>query len=438
MNPFLAYFPEVVASAPGVARRSKNVGNFLFPVRATRASVSVAMKRWLHGLLIVALLTAWIPTGEAATANRATEDFKRDTSVGVRAAESLSQVTGIAISPLLGVGAMGAYKYYRTKPEGRARLRWYAQPWFWSIALTLVGLCLVKDSLGPAVPTSLKKPLDVLELFENKASALIATGAIIPIAMEVFEAANPGPSAQLDLAGTGLAAIGLHTLGDLVLVPIALLIYGVVWLVSHTINVLVLLSPFTTLDTLLKSFRGAILGSVVGTQFLDDRLGAIWALVVVLVSVLLAPWAFRLVVFGTVFAWDLMTFRRLRFQPSPTGTWMFTARKVGNSPHRAFGILRRTASGELEFVWRPWLVLPARTEVLPPGRYVIGKGLIHSEILKVEGDEAPDIFNLPPRCNQHEEALASIYGFPEVRPVGLRAAWAWLKGLVSSQPVVAV
>ncbi|MBN9690027.1 MAG: hypothetical protein J0M24_07285 [Verrucomicrobia bacterium] len=410
--------------------------NFLFPLLPRLGSVAFAMKRWLQGMLVGAMMLSGLLSSESLAASPV-DEFKKDTSVGIRAAESLSQVTGIAISPLLGVGAMGAYKYYRTKPEERAQLRWYAQPWFWSFALTIVGVCMLKDSLGPAIPTSLKKPLDVLELFENKASALIATGAIIPIAADIFEAVKPQLSTQLDLAGMHFAAVGLHSLGDLLMVPLALIVYSVVWLVSHTINVLVLVSPFTTVDTILKSFRTAVLGTVVGTQALDPQLGAAWSLVVVLVSVLLAPWAFRTVVFGTVFAWDLVTFRRMRFTPSAKGNWMFTARKIGAAPHRAFGKLTRQANGELVFTWRPWLVLSARTEVLPPGRYIVGRGLIHSEILRVEGDHAPDIFNLPPRCNQHEDQLAALYQFDEVRPIGLRAAWAWIKGLFSSRPALA-
>ncbi|HAB17936.1 MAG TPA: hypothetical protein PLX89_04495 [Verrucomicrobiota bacterium] len=393
------------------------------------------MKRGFGFLLSLGLaITCWLP---AQGASSVADDFKKDTSVGVRAAESLSEVTGIAISPLLGVGAIGAYKYYRTKPEDRAGLIWYAQPWFWSVALAIVGVCFLKDSLGPAIPTTLKKPLDVLELFENKLSALIATGAIIPIALEVFEAVKPHVSSQLDLAGAHFASAGLNTLGEIVLVPVALLIYGVVWLVSHTINVLVLISPFTSLDTILKSFRTAVLGSVVGAQALGNGIGAAWALIIVLVCLLLAPWAFRTVVFGTVFACDLITFSRKRFTPSTTSNWLFTARRLGEAPHRAYGRLTRTESGELTFTWRPWLILPARTEKLPPGRYILGRGLIYSEILRVEGEHTPDVFNLPPRCCGHEDALAKIYGLQEIRPIGLRAAWAWFKNLFTARPAMA-
>lgn len=382
-------------------------------------------------LLAVLLLAAWPNSARAAAT---ADEFKAQTSVGVKAAASLSEVTGIAISPLLGIGGLGAYKYYRAKPSERASLPWYAQPWFFGAALLVVGICMAKDIAGPVVPTSLKKPLDVLELFENKASALLATGVIVPIALEVFEQVKPHLGGQLDLAGLHFAAVSWAWMGDLIAVPVALITFAVVWLVSHTINVLILISPFTTVDAALKSFRAAILGTVAGAGALDERLGGAWALIVVLVCVLLAPWAFRTVTFGTVFAWDFLSFRRKRFVPSNEGNRVFSARRVGEAPSRSYGTLRRAPAGHLEFSWRPWLVFPARTEPVPPGRYIVGRGLIYSEILRVEGDETSDAFDLPPRCNGHEDSLARAYGLDAVRPIGLRAAWAWLTSLFRSQP----
>jgi hypothetical protein len=51
-------------------------------------------------------------------------------------------------------------------------------------ALALVGACAAKDSLGAVLPPGWKKPLDVLETVENKATGLVAAGAIIPFTMD--------------------------------------------------------------------------------------------------------------------------------------------------------------------------------------------------------------------------------------------------------------
>ena len=106
-------------------------------------------------------------------------------------------------------------------------------------------------------------------------------------------------------------------------------------------------------------------------------------------------------------------------------------------PTRTFGRLLRNEQGELSFRYRPWLVLPERTLVLPAGTYEAGRGLFYSEILRIEGDSARTVFLLPPHYRGHEEAVARIYKLAGTRDVGLRAAWAWFKGLFASQPAPA-
>ena len=70
-----------------------------------------------------------------------------------------------------------------------------------------------------------------------------------------------------------------------------------------------------------------------------------------------------------------------------------------------------------------------RTLILPEGRYAVGHGLFNSEILKLDGDSATTMILLPPRYRSHEDQIVKIYGFVDVRPIGLRAAWMWFKSL---------
>ena len=354
---------------------------------------------------------------------------------GVEIAQTISQVTGIAISPLMGVGVVGAWKYFKTPEPQRAQLSWYAQPWFWVPAMLVVLMCFAKDAAGPAIPTALKKPFDIAEVFENKLSGLVATGAIVPMAFDIFKTFGVGNSA--DLAGAGFAAINLGPLYGALMVPIALMVYAVVFVVSHAINILILISPFATVDAALKTFRLFILSTVAGTSFFDEKAGAIWALLIILVCAFLAGWAFRLLIFGHVFAWDLLTLRRKRFTPWPGANWAFLARKVAGVPARTYGQLALNPAGKLVFSYRPWLVLPQRTVELPEGRYAIGRGFFHPELLVEEDGSWPDVINFPPRCQSHEEALASIYGLKEVQDVGFMAAWSWFKSLFGGAPAPA-
>jgi hypothetical protein len=213
------------------------------------------------------------------------------------------------------------------------------------------------------------------------------------------------------------------------MVPIALCVYATVWVVSHAINILILISPFATVDAALKGFRTAVLGSVVGSHWLSDFFGAAWALVIVGVCALLAGWAFRLLIFGNVFAWDILTFRRKRFVAEGDFAWGFLSRKVDRVPVRTYGRIR-PSSGGLVFEYRPLLFLAARSVPLAPGSHCVGRGLLHPEILRVEGAEAWDVLDLPPRYRGHEERVAATLGLAEVRDVGIRAAWNSLRGLL--------
>lgn len=354
---------------------------------------------------------------------------------GVEVAQAISTITGVAISPLLGVGAIGAWKYSKTPPEKRASLPWFAQPWFWVPALLLVTLVFVKDTAGAALPTALKKPLDIAEVFENKISALVAAGAFVPIIALIAQAAADADQASYQ--GVLLAAFNPTSLLSFITVPVAIMAFFVVWMVSHVINVLIIVSPFTTVDAALKSVRLALLSSVTLTSFADPYVGAAWALIIIAVSYFLAGWSLRLTVFGTVFAWDYVTFRSARTKPDPEQNQVFTAKAIDETPIRSYGRLTRDARGRLVLNYRPWLVLPARQQVLPEGNYAVGRGLLHPELLKVDGEKTHAVLTLPPRFNGHEEELNQIYQLSGIQSVGLQAWWDWVKGAFRSKPAIA-
>jgi hypothetical protein len=355
-------------------------------------------------------------------------------STGIKLAQTLSMITGVAISPLLGVGTVGAWTYFEAPKEHRANLSWYAQPWFWIPALLLVAFVAAKDILGTAAPTALKKPFDIAEAIENKVSGLVAAGAFVPLAASVFGKEALGDGAML--SSLGFAAVDFSWLGNLITVPVAMLIFVFVFLLGHSIQVLIILSPFTTVDTALKSARLALLASVPATSYINPWFGALWALIIILVAYLVAGWTFRLSHFGTVFVWDYFTRRRIRFVPDKIENKLFLARAVNKVPIRTYGKLSRDKDGKLILKYRPWLVLPSRILELPEGRYEAGRGIFYSEILRVEGEDVKTMILLPPRYLGHEGQIADIYKFAGTRDVGLRAAWSWLRGAFGFRPRV--
>lgn len=378
-------------------------------------------------LAAVMTLTAvcWCPPKTWAAASGETAPSTNAVTPGVDLAHAISEITGVAISPLLGVSAVGAWKYFHAQtPQQRARLPWFAQPWFWIPALVLVAACFLKDTVGITAPRLLKKPLDVADAIEHKISGLIATGAFVPLVIAVFP---PAPEANLPGANGFLAAIDLSWLGNGILVPVAMLAFFMVLLASNAINILILLSPFAIVDAALKGFRLLVLLAVTATAFLNPWLGAVCALIVIGIAYFIAGWSFRLSHFGLVFVWEFVTLRRTRFQPDKMANRMFLARKISQVPARTYGRLLRDEKGSLVLKYHPWLVLPERTLVLPEGRYAVSKGLFYSQIMRVEDQGLTATMLLPPRYRGHEEALVAIYGLAGVQDAGLRAAFRWLK-----------
>jgi hypothetical protein len=241
------------------------------------------------------------------------------------------------------------------------------------------------------------------------------------------------------LSSMGFAAADFSWLYNVIMVSFSIAVFALVFLAANAINILILLSPFTTVDLALKTVRTAILATVAGTSLMNPWIGAAWALIIIGISYFIAGWSFRLTHFGTVFTWDYFTRRRKRFTPDPVTNKVFLGRKITKVPARTYGKLCRDGEGKLVLRYRPWLVLPQRTLELPEGNYTVGCGLLYCEIMRVEGAEAKTVILLPPRYRGHEGELVKIYGLAGTREVGILAAWKWLKELCGfkAQPQMA-
>src|ERR1035437_5225159 len=157
-------------------------------------------------------------------------------------------------------------------------------------------------------------------------SGLVAMGALVPMIVAVFPPAEPD-AALVGQSGF-LAAIDISWLGNGMLVPVAMIVFFIVWLASNAINVLILLSPFRIVDAALKGFRLLVLLTVTVTAFANPWVGAVWALMIIGLAYCIAGWSFRLSHFGLVFLWDFVTRRRNRFVPDQSANRMFLARKI--------------------------------------------------------------------------------------------------------------
>lgn len=387
-------------------------------------------------LTVSGLLGAAEVEVESAPPPNATEELLP----GVALSQGITEITGVAISPLLGVSSVGAWRYWKAPAEARASLPWYAQPWAWGTGFAVLALCFLKDSLGTAVPGVLKKPFDMVELFENKASALVASGAFVPLVavemakhLEAEKVAVPAAS----LAGETMAFINLSWL----MIPGAVMAFLLVWICSHAINVLIILSPFSTVDAALKLMRLSLLAMIGVVYAIAPWLAAALCLVLILVAAWLAPAAMRLAIFGARFAADILLPWRGKRRATPDSPHVFTLGRLAGLPPRTGGRLVLTDDGTPVFRYRRWCILDERTIPLPEGVRQVEKGIFSPSLVHGRGAAESTLLLFLPRYRGHEEKvvehlkLQGVRDHPATR--GLAAVKEWMRGVLRRKPVAA-
>ncbi|MBV6498574.1 MAG: hypothetical protein CJBNEKGG_00798 [Prosthecobacter sp.] len=371
---------------------------------------------------------------------------------GIGLAEGISEITGVAISPLLGVSFIGAWKYWRTASSSRAQLPWYCQPWAWGTGLGILCLCFLKDLFGSVLPGIFKKPLDWLELFENKASALVASTAFVPLvalAMSEYQRIEPEQAGLMShvpgLAQapmTEILASGMQA--PWISIPLSLVLFAVVWLSSHAIHVLIALSPFGLVDSALKLVKMSILSLVAGCGAMISSISPVPAmlacLMITLISALLAGWSYRLLVFGCVMVGDLL-FRRQpsREESEKQGIAVFLSRPLKGLPARTYGRLHLSPAGDVVFTRHLSLKPVPQVFVLPVTELLLQKGFLYPTLSSLDNHTRSQsrLAYLLPRYRGHEAMAASTLAVHQIleNPLirGCRSMKRWLVDLASGQ-----
>lgn len=394
-------------------------------------------------LFAVCVASSFAANGVVAPSVAQAQMPSTDRLPGVDLAQGISQITGTAISPLLGVSSVGAWRYYHTPETLRDDLPWFCHPGFWGFGFAILTLCFLKDLFGTVAPPLIKKPFDIAELFESKLSALVASAAFVPfIAAQMAQHFTTPTQAHLSHSPNvycasifPIAAAGFDL--RLLFIPLCILAFLVVWMTGHAINVLIALCPFGFIDTLLKLVKTALLSSVVLSYIINPYLGAAVSIFIIFVAALLAPSAFRLTVFGTLFAADTILPWRARRLATPTEAHAFVARKTAGVPARTYGRITRATDGSIGFSFRPWLILPRRTIQISAGALAISKGLYFPSLL-----HSPEpsiaftrIILFLPRYRGHELAIAEHFAITDIRDSalnkGYRAVRTWLAETLS-------
>jgi hypothetical protein len=195
--------------------------------------------------------------------------------------------------------------------------------------------------------------------------------------------------------------------------------------------VLIAISPFGVIDSLLKLFKIALLSSIVVSYAISPYLAAAVSIIILILAASLAPWAFRLTFFGAVFAWDILAPGRSRRHADLSQPTAFLAKKADGAAPRTYGRLILNEEGGVAFAYRPWLILKQRFIPLNKHTLAICKGAFFPSLIGRVGQKNAfrTLIIFPPRYRRNEETVARHLGVHDIREGGIirsfKAVRAW-------------
>lgn len=344
----------------------------------------------------------------------------------VAAAAKLSEMTGIALNPLLIGGAFRAWQYQKTPEAERVNLHWTAQPWFWGSLLAVGLLFLLNGSIGRIFPPTAKL-MDAVESLEGKVAPLYTAPMLIPLGVQFVQLVDQSGLMPVSQAVAGEFVMPMlseaSSLTWVVGTVLALFIMSITWLSNQAIHTLVLLSPLGVLSILVRMLQFSVIALLLLATWIHPVLGMFVALLILFACLRLAGWSFRLTVFGSVFAWDWLG---LTEQKQPEEKILAFSGSGLPCCRRQLGYLMRQ-NGGWYWVYRPWLIFPKRTVKLVTGSYVLLQGVSYHQLL----DNEKVLVSFPPRYRVEAELLAQKLANGQMRDSwlrqGLKGAWVWMK-----------
>ncbi len=313
----------------------------------------------------------------------------------------ITQITGLAINPLLVLIVIGVLDW-QSLPEGATPLL-HANPWFWGSLCALLAFSLGLRLLTPLIP-GFGKLLKGVILVEQKIMGLLTAGLLIPTIALTME--NTGLTSS-DHAQVAVAGI----FGTSGYVVAGLLIYSVVWVVSHVIDSLVLLSPFALIDATLLTMRGALLAILGVAYWIHPAISAGICCVLIVICFLIAGWCIRINILASTFAFDLLTLRCKWMRPNQWPIRVFIIGKSGLAPTRTRGLLERDPDG-LRVRWRRFYWLTKRSTVLHRGSAKLVRGVVWSELYAESSPKVLVTLILPPRYFNHDQWITEHLEIP--------------------------
>ncbi len=369
--------------------------------------------------------------------------LQRNMSTSQQVAAKAAELTGVAISPLLGLCMVGWLDVIRLPKRELEHLPWFKSPPFLLFVTLLLCAITFKDTFGEILGP-FKIPLDQLDAIQHQAASILAFVVVLPGFVDALAGSLQGSldSVARELGPCGLAyaaeagvQAGSQAAGYLAQFAAAVIgtaVFVTVWLASSTVNMLLCVAPFPFLGIFLKTLRTALFSALIFLTLVHPYVGLAASVVILYISYRLAGWSFRLMLFGLVLCLDSLLLRWKWTTPKRKGIRAFGAGLPGVRV-RTMGKLR-VKGGAVIFRYRPWLVLPAREISLPvQSRCRPARGALMPSILEIDEHTRRALVLLPPRYRGSEAKVANVLGIPAIVQDaglirGLRAVMNWMGG----------
>ena len=359
-------------------------------------------------------------------------DFRREYSRAERLMQSFSMITGLAVSPALGAGAMSAWRWWKTPRELRDELPFYCHPWFFLALLAVAALFMVNGWLGSLFPL-LEKPMQLVEQFETRLAALMATPLLFDILAELVPEANGAAAAAREAvlsAGFAFPEVDLFLGLSLAFLAFS---FVVVLLLTLATNVVILLSPFAFVDTLVRVFRGLFLLALVGASLLHPALGALLSGALLVAALVVLRWTARIADYGLTAVADAATRRSARMRHLEFPLLGFGCKGLGK--HARFARIKVNMKADGTYFHKNGRL--CRKEETTAD-FILIKSLRRLWIAKLTDPADPSavqrLVELPARYYGHEEEIARLLDCPieeTASRAGVRAALAWLRKILN-------
>ena len=347
-------------------------------------------------------------------------------------ASSISGITGIAISPFLVIGAIGIYKNIKASKDVRSEFPWYFKSGFLTFCIILSVLTAI---IGlPALANMPPQIISIVDLINKKAGLLLS----LPLVYDVISPIAAPLNEMLEtafLSDNGFAYASLLPMIPVVLRLIFTMVtlffaFVAVWLLNYIFDVLVFLSPFGWVDTILKIFRGVILLLILILTAIYPPLSFIITIPIIFISIRLFGWSVRRFVMGLVFMKDFFNMKK-ETVIDEKGILSFSESGL-KMPSKRLGRLKE-ADGKWSFSYKRFFLFD-KTKVIHKKESILIKGFISSEIRQ---EEKNAVCSLPPRYQKNSGQVQAFLNIDDLQDSslkrGITAMIEWIKNLFRSE-----